>query len=85
MRSFSVLLLLLACCGGTVLRQGRGGFEDQVRFGNQVLQGFKRTPVDGHTSTVRRDRGERKTAEFFVNAHFRHYPARKRGTVRKCD
>ena len=51
---------VLAATGGAVLGKFWGGFKDQIRIGDQVLEGQQGSTVRWHTFMVRRDRRESK-------------------------
>ena len=57
-----------------VLRKRRRCFEDQVYFGEQILEGVKRTAVTWHTSIVRPDGVESKRSLFRLQRTFQALP-----------
>jgi hypothetical protein len=51
---------ILPTTGSAVLGKARGGFEDQVRIGDQIPEGQQRSAIRWHSFIVRRDRPESK-------------------------
>jgi hypothetical protein len=55
---------ILPAGSGSVLRERRASFQDQVRFWDEVLEGLQGSAISGHTFMVRLDRAESNPSDF---------------------